>query len=230
MTSEALIVKPLELGPMGNIIYLLGCPETREGAVIDPAWDPDAIRTAFAGLDLRLGHILVTHAHPDHINGLEELLDTTEAPAHINSDEIAYMKTMAGFFRIPIDFMARHEAKIHAVKDEDVIRVGRIEVRCIHTPGHSPGSQCFLAGGHLFSGDTLFVNACGRVDLPGGDASSMWRSLNRKLRDLPDELIIRPGHDYAGRPSSTLGEEKRHNPYMQIGSEEQFLRLMGEAY
>ncbi len=227
MAAKDIIFKQLELGPMGNCIYLIGCARTREAAVIDPAWDASAIRKTVQDLELELGHILVTHAHPDHINALEEMLDTTDAAAYMNSEEIGYMRTMTNRYQVPTGFMARHSGKIHAVGDEEEIRVGDIAVRCIHTPGHTPGSQCFLAGGHLFSGDTLFVNACGRVDLPGGDAAKMWWSLNHRLRALDDDLILHPGHDEADRPSSTLGDEKRRNPYLQFDSVDQFLRMMG---
>ena len=227
MAAKDIILKQLELGPMGNCIYLIGCARTREAAVIDPAWDVSAIRESARDLELELGHILVTHAHPDHINGLEEMLDTTDAAAYMNSEEIGYMRTMADRYRVPTGFMSRHSAKIRAVSDEEEIRVGDIAVRCIHTPGHTPGSQCFLAGGHLFSGDTLFVNSCGRVDLPGGDAAKMWWSLNHRLRALDDDLLLHPGHDDTARPSSTLGDEKRSNPYLQFDSADQFLRIMG---
>ena len=105
--------------------------------------------------------------------------------------------------------------------------MGKLPVRCLHTPGHSPGSQCFLVGKNLLSGDTLFVDACGRVDLPGGDPEKLWWSLNRKLRALEDDIVVYPGHNYGGRATSTLGEQKRGNPYMQYTSADQFLRDLG---
>jgi hydroxyacylglutathione hydrolase len=123
--------------------------------------------------------------------------------------------------------MDTYAARIRAVSDEEVIRVGKLPVRCLHTPGHSPGSQCFLVGENLLSGDTLFVDACGRVDLPGGDAAKLWWSLNRKLRALEDDIVVYPGHNYGNRPTSTLGEQKRGNPYMQCASVDQFLRDLG---
>jgi glyoxylase-like metal-dependent hydrolase (beta-lactamase superfamily II) len=108
-----------------------------------------------------------------------------------------------------------------------VIRVGNLTIKCLHTPGHTPGSLCFLSEDSLFTGDTLFVDACGRVDMPGGDAKKMWWSLNQVLRGLDDSITVYPGHDYGGSPTSTIGEQKRSNPYMNYDSVQQFMRDMG---
>jgi glyoxylase-like metal-dependent hydrolase (beta-lactamase superfamily II) len=114
---------------------------------------------------------------------------------------------------------------LHAVDNHDTLEVGRLTVRFLHTPGHTPGSQCFLVDGRLVSGDTLFIQACGRTDLPGGDPAEMHRSLTQRLARLPDDTILLPGHNYGG-PQSTLGAEKRENPFLQMGLGE-FLRAMG---
>jgi len=212
---------------MMNLVYLLGCPETGIAAVVDPAWDVESILRAVRQQDLRIGHILVTHAHPDHVNGLEEMLEATDAAVWVNAEEMTYTRNMARIYQIPLDFLDRRAQNFHSVSDGEQIMVGNIPVLCIHTPGHSPGSQCFLAGRHLFSGDTLFFGACGRVDLPGSDPSRMWHSLNRKLKILEDDIILHPGHSYGDRSTSTLGEQKRNNPYMQIDSAESFVRAMG---
>jgi len=209
-----LILKQLELGPMMNFVYLIGCGETGESGVVDPAWDVAAILETTRRNKMRLTHILVTHAHPDHLNGLEELLESTDARVFINAEELVYMREMADLFQIPIDFMNRRSSNIVTVADNDVIRIGKLQVQVIHTPGHTPGSQCFLVEKNLFSGDTLFVGACGRVDLPGGDPKKMWWSLNRRLRSLDDDVVLYPGHNYGNRPASTMGEQKRTNPYM----------------
>ena len=227
MISPELILRQIELGPLGNYVYLIGCPETREAAVVDPAWDVPAILEFCRDLDLKLRHILITHAHPDHVNGLEALLETTDAIVWLHTAEVGFIRERAERFQIPIGFMDTYAARIRAVSDEEVIRVGKLPVRCLHTPGHSPGSQCFLVGKSLLSGDTLFVDACGRVDLPGGDPEKLWWSLNRKLRALEDDIVIYPGHNYGGRATSTLGEQKRSNPYMQYASADQFLRDLG---
>ena len=226
METETVVLRQVELGPMMNFIYLIGCPKTREAAVVDPAWDVPAILRMAHVSDLKINRILATHAHPDHINGLEELLEATDAKVYMHSDEINYMKEMAARFHVPIEFMNRRSGNFHPVGDGEEIRVGKLPIRFLHTPGHTPGSQCFLVENNLISGDTLFINACGRVDLPGGDPEKMWSSLNRKLASLDDDVVLYPGHNYAERPSATLGEQKRSNPYLQYASVNQFLRVM----
>jgi glyoxylase-like metal-dependent hydrolase (beta-lactamase superfamily II) len=226
MNSPRLILKQAELGPMMNFIYLVGCAETREAAVIDPAWDVPAILRLAEESDLRISRILITHGHPDHINGLEELLEATDARVYMHPDEINYTKEIAARFRVPVDFMNRRSSNFQPVSDGEEITVGRLPVQFLHTPGHTPGSQCFLVEKNLVSGDTLFINACGRVDLPGGDPEKMWWSLNRRLAALDDDTILYPGHNYAERRTSTLGDEKRNNPYLQYTSVNQFLRDM----
>ncbi len=211
---------------MSNFVYLIGCAETREAAVVDPAWDVQAILKLARESDLRLNRIFVTHGHPDHINGLEELLEATDARIYVHAEETDYMRQAAQLFRMPVEFMNRRSANFQVVSDGQEILVGKLPVQFLHTPGHTPGSQCFLVEKNLVSGDTLFINNCGRVDLPGGDPEKMWWSLNHRLRALEDDTVLYPGHNYADRPTSTMGEQKRENPYLQFASLEEFLRDM----
>jgi hydroxyacylglutathione hydrolase len=227
MDSNRMILKQAEIGPMMNFVYLIGCEKTRDAAVVDPAWDAPAILKLAQDLNLKIKHILLTHGHPDHVNGLEALLEATDAIVYIHSDEVEYMKEVAQEFGMSTDFLKRRSDKIQKVSDGDKILVGNLSVEVLHTPGHSPGSQCFLVEGCLFSGDTLFVDACGRVDMPGGEPEKMWSSLNQKLRSLEDGIIVYPGHDYGGSPTSTIGEQKRTNAYMNFSSVQQFRRMMG---
>ncbi len=222
-----MVLRQIELGPMLNFVYLIGCAETREAAVIDPAWDVDRILEIAREADLKINRILLTHGHPDHMNGLEAMLEDTDAKVYVHADETEYMRQAAELFHVPVEFMNRRSGNFQTVSDGEEILVGKLPVKLLHTPGHTPGSQCFLVENSLVSGDTLFINACGRVDLPGGDPEKMWWSLNRRLRALADNTILYPGHNYSDLPVSTIGEQKRDNPYMQYSSLDDFLRAMG---
>lgn len=226
MESPKMILNQAEIGPMMNFVYLVGCAESREAAVVDPAWDVPVILKMAEDSDLKIRHILITHGHPDHINGLEALLQATDARVYIHSEEVDYMQEVARSFGMSADFMNRRSSNFQTVSDGDRILVGKLSVQFLHTPGHSPGSQCFLVEDSLISGDTLFVDACGRVDMPGGDPEKMWWSLNHRLRALDDRTIIYPGHNYGDRPTSTIKEQKQTNSYMRYDSIQQFLHDM----
>jgi hydroxyacylglutathione hydrolase len=226
MDSGKMLLKQASIGPMMNFVYLIGCAESREAAVVDPAWDVQAILKMAQQSNLNIRHILVTHGHPDHINGLEPLLEATNAMVYIHTEEVGYMLEVARRFGMSTDFTSRRSGNIRTVSDGERISVGSLTVQCLHTPGHSPGSQCFLVENCLFSGDTLFVDACGRIDMPGGDPQKMWWSPNHTLHALDDNTTIYPGHDYGGSPTSTIGEQKQSNPYMQYDSVQQFIRDM----
>lgn len=211
----AMYLKQLELGPMQNFVYLIGDPETREAAVVDAGWDVPAILDTLQRDGYRLTRAFVTHHHFDHVMGLADLVKATRIPVHVHQAD-------APMLPLP-------PAALEPTRDGQVIPVGRVPVAIIHTPGHTPGSQCLLAEGHLFSGDTLFIGACGRWDLPGGDPRQLHDSLANKLRALPDDTILCPGHNYADVPTTRLGEEKHANPFLRVETADEFLRLIGRA-
>ena len=227
MNSSRMILIREIIGPMMNFIYIIGCSDTKEAAVVDPAWDTPAILKLAGDSGLKIKHILMTHAHPDHMNGLEQILKDTNALIYLHRDEVAYMQECGNATGIPTAFMQKRSENFRIVDDGDTARIGNLPVQFLHTPGHTPGSQCILVDGNLFSGDTLFVDACGRVDMPGGDAEKMWHSLNRKLYALDDSIVLNPGHHYGSRETSTIGEQKETNPYMSFTSAQEFKRAMG---
>jgi hydroxyacylglutathione hydrolase len=206
----SIYLKQVELGPMANYVYFIGDPKSREVAVVDPAWDVGRIVEMAEEHDLTIAKILVTHSHFDHINGVEDLLNRTQAKVYINKAEADFMKAVW--------------PDLVKVESGDTTNVGDVQITFIHTPGHTPGSQCFLVQNNLISGDTLFIGACGRCDLPGSSPEDMYYSLTQKLAKLDDRTIVFPGHNYAARPYSTIADEKRFNPYLQFQSLQDFLR------
>jgi len=225
---STLYLKQLQLGPMQNFVYLIGDTETRRAVAVDPAWDIDAILNVLAADDMTLDGALITHFHPDHIGGdfagnhiqgpVELLERGQKITVHVHKDEADFVPMVCG--------LAKSDLTLTESGDE--IAVGAQRIRFLHTPGHTPGSQCFMVGNNLVSGDTLFIGGCGRVDLPGSDPAQMYDSLVNKLRALPDDTVLYPGHDYADRPTSTIGDEKRRNLYMRFNRLEDFLNLMGQ--
>lgn len=194
---------------MVNFIYLIGDKQTKEALVIDPAYDTSSILNILAEDEMQLTGVLATHYHPDHIGGemmgfelegIAQLLEKTQVPIHIQKDEAEFVTKTTG---------VSSELVTHSSGDK--VKVGEIEVELIHTPGHTPGSQCFLAEGMLLSGDTLFLNGCGRTDLPGGDAEQIYESLTQRLAKVPDDAVLFPGHLYSPEPSASMGHTRTTN-------------------
>jgi hydroxyacylglutathione hydrolase len=218
-----LYFKQLELGPMQNFVYLIGSLETRKAAVVDAAWGIDEILRIAAQDDVEITHALVTHTHPDHvggrfagveIEGVTELLGKCKAKVVVHKAEAEFLKSLSA-------------SDLIKAESGDKLDVGGVEIQLLHTPGHTPGSQCFLVGNRIVSGDTLFIGSCGRVDLPGSNPEQMYHSLTQKLMALPEETVLFPGHNYSDRPISTIGEQKQSNPYFQFRSLKEFLAAMG---
>jgi hydroxyacylglutathione hydrolase len=215
-------------GQMVNFVYLVGDRKTRRAVIVDPAWDVRSLLDIADGDGMEVVGALATHYHPDHIGGdlfgydvegLATLLELKPVKVHAHKEESQGVKQMTGL----------SDSDLVSQESGDRLSLGEVEIEFLHTPGHTPGSQCFLVRNRLVSGDTLFVSGCGRVDLPGSDPAEMYRSLTERLARLPDDVVLYPGHDYADRPTSTLGEERRSNYYLRVPTLEDWLRLMGRA-
>jgi glyoxylase-like metal-dependent hydrolase (beta-lactamase superfamily II) len=218
------------VGEMANLAYLIGSRSERKAFVVDPAWNVKGLLDRAAADDIEIVGALVTHYHQDHvggeifghsIEGLGALLALHPVPIHANRHEIPGLIRVTGV----------SESELVSHESGDRLQLGGVAVRLIHTPGHTPGSQCFLVeetdhAGHLVAGDTLFLNGCGRVDLPGSDPRAMYESLET-LKRLPDSTTLYPGHLYSPEGHDSLGDQKRTNPYLRAASVEMFLNFMG---
>lgn len=202
-----MIVHQVPVGNMQNFTYILEDENTSEGIIIDPSWELDEIMRIVHKNNLTIKYIVNTHHHFDHTIGNDTIKKETGAP--ILQYETSTIK---------------HDLE---VSDGDKIKFGNSELIVIHTPGHSKDSMCLVGDGKIFSGDTLFVGTCGRVDLPGGDARELYHSLVDILRKMDDNLVMYPGHNYGSTPTSTLGTQKKMNFVMQPRTEAEFLEIMG---
>ncbi len=225
VAEPGIYLKQMELGPMQNFVYLVGDPATRECVVVDPAWDIDRIVATAEADGLRIVGALVTHTHQDHVGGS---LADWGLPGRIPGveDLLALVPVRVYVHKAEREFLRGFGSDLVKVDNHDTLQVGRLTITFLHTPGHTPGSQCFLVDGRLISGDTLFIGSCGRTDLPGSDPTEMYYSLTQRLAALPDDTVLLPGHNYGG-PSSTLGREKRQNPFLRFSSLGDFLRVVG---
>ena len=196
--------------------YLVACGKTKEALVIDPAGDIDAIIAEAEKEDFRILQIVNTHGHVDHIMGNAELKKKTNASITIHEGDAEVIAAVPPL-KLQLFNATASPPPDTTVKDNDIIKVGEGKLKVIHTPGHSPGSICLHLDGYLFTGDTLFVEGVGRTDLPGGSWPQLLNSITQKVFSFPDDTIIMPGHNYGPRPSSTVGDEKRNNPYIQEG-------------
>jgi glyoxylase-like metal-dependent hydrolase (beta-lactamase superfamily II) len=211
---------------MVNFSYLIGDRETGEALVVDPAYDPGGILDVLEADGMRLTGVLATHYHPDHVGGemmgygiagVGELLERVAVPVHVQHEEAEFVRKVTG--------IGEGDLRVH--RSGDRVDVGAVSVELIHTPGHTPGSQCFLVDNRLVAGDTLFLDGCGRTDLPGGDPAEMYRSITERLARIPDDAILFPGHLYSPEPSASLGETRQRNFVFTPRSEEQWLAMFG---
>jgi glyoxylase-like metal-dependent hydrolase (beta-lactamase superfamily II) len=211
---------------MVNFCYLIGDRETGDALVVDPAYDVAGLIDTLGGDGMRLSGVLATHFHPDHvggdmmgyhIQGITDLLELAPVPVHVQRDEAEWVVRATGVGR---DDLVAHSSG-------DVVPVGAIGVELVHTPGHTPGSQCFFVADRLVSGDTLFLEGCGRTDLPGGDSEQMYESIATRLARFDDTTVLYPGHRYSPESCATLGATRERNYVFRPRSADQWLAMFG---
>ncbi|MDL1965420.1 MAG: MBL fold metallo-hydrolase [Candidatus Desulfofervidus auxilii] len=214
MDSE-IFVKQLVVGPLAVCCYLVGYSETKETAIIDPGGDEDLIINIIKKMSLKPVMIINTHAHPDHTAGNRILKKAFNVPIAMHGlDAGSFLNQANLFLGSMLGALPTPQPDI-LLKDGNNVVLGKLSLKVIHTPGHTPGSICLYYPGHVFTGDTLFVKAVGRTDLPGGSWETLIKSIKTRLFTLPEETIVWPGHDYGEKPNSTIGEEKRFNPFIK---------------
>ncbi len=208
-------IERYEVGPLNTFCYLIYCSETKEAMLVDPADTTGALKKKIEQLDVKIKYIVNTHGHPDHTSGNKLFIDAFHAPLVMHPIDDEFFRTKEARQMIySWGFDISPPADIH-IKDGDTINIGKLSFTCIHTPGHSPGSICLYGHGHVITGDTLFVGAAGRTDLPGGSFEQLISSICKKLSTLPDETIVLPGHNYGETPTSTIAKEKKNNIFMK---------------
>ncbi len=218
MGDPGIFVHQFELGPWDNFIYFVGDSSTRTCAVVDPAWDERVILAEAEKLEVEITHVLCTHSHFDHVNKVDALLAHRDIPVHMLGEEI--------------DFSGFTSENLERHRPGDVLRVGdALEVTMIHTPGHTPGSTTYRIADAVVTGDTLFIQGCGRCDFVGGDPEVMYETLKRLTESLPRNTRMFPGHNYGPTPVSTVDEELKQNPYLQHVTVEDFIahRMDGKS-
>ena len=211
---------------MVNFCYLIGDRRAGEAVIVDPAYDIGGLLEILAADDMRCVGVLATHFHPDHvggdlmgykIEGITNLLDDVSVPVHVQAAEAPWVVRATG--------VSQSDLVDHS--GGDVVMVGDVDIELVHTPGHTPGSQCFSVDGRLVAGDTLFLDGCGRTDLPGGDPEQMYESLTTRLARFGDDTILYPGHLYSPEPSASLGETRQRNYVFRLRTPEQWMTMFG---
>lgn len=204
-----MIFETVIVGPMAVNSYIIGCDKTRTGAIIDPGDEAEKIIRAIDQLDLKIKYILLTHGHVDHLAKLHTLQDIFNAEFLMHEADsflLAHSSTQAYMFGLPDPGNLKPD---RFLKDGEIISLGNLEIKVLHTPGHSPGSVTFFVENKLFVGDLIFSGSIGRTDLPGGNFEHLMRSVNKNIFSLPEVTEIFPGHG----PKTTVGIEKATNPF-----------------
>ncbi|HEV3328131.1 MAG TPA: MBL fold metallo-hydrolase [Acidimicrobiales bacterium] len=213
-------------GQMVNFAYAIGDTATHEAVLVDPAYDVDGLIGLLEADSMSCVGVVATHYHADHvggslfgvtIEGIAALLDERDVPIHVQAEEAPWIARTTGVD----DALVRHSSG-------DVVEVGGVRIELLHTPGHTPGSQCLLVDGRLVTGDTLFLDGCGRTDLPGSDPVEMYETLTRRLSRIDDATVVFPGHRYSPEPSLSMGETRSRNVVLAPRTADEWLAAFGQ--
>lgn len=208
-----MIIKQIRLTKMATFCYVIGDESSKTCALVDPAFETDRILTETEHLGLKVTHIINTHGHSDHTAGNAAIKSATGAKLLIHAADAGRLgKMLHSTFSWILGGKGSPPADV-LLQDNEVISIGEVGLTVLHTPGHTPGSLCLYSAGHIFTGDTLFVGAIGRTDLPGGSQRQLIDAIHKKIYTLPGDTIVWPGHDYGPLPSSTVQLEKDTNPF-----------------
>ncbi|MFT5698150.1 MAG: hydroxyacylglutathione hydrolase [Desulforhopalus sp.] len=208
-----MILHQFVVGSMAVCSYIVGCEETKKAAIVDPGGDEDLLLAEIEKLGLTVEYIIATHGHPDHVCGNRKLQEATGAKIIMHTADVAFFEKpeVKSYFSMlglepspPVDVM---------VNGGDEIKIGKVVLSVIHTPGHTPGGICLYSAPQLITGDTLFVGGLGRTDFPGGSHQELLESIRTQLLTLPAETVVWPGHGYGGS-QSTIGNEAASNPFL----------------
>ena len=205
-----------ELGPMENFVYLIEDVESKRAAIVDPAWEVEQVIDLAVKQGIKITDILLTHSHHDHTNGVDKVLNKFDAELHLLNAE-------AEFWGSKLTKPSLHYGGDH-------IQLGNTEIEVLHTPGHTPGSTCYLVDDQLLTGDTMFVFGCGRCDLSGGDPQVMFNTLRHLKETLSGSTVIHPGHNYAVTPTATMEDQIEGNPFMHFDSRDDFVEFRMHAH
>jgi glyoxylase-like metal-dependent hydrolase (beta-lactamase superfamily II) len=211
---------------MVNFVYAIGDRETGDALLVDPAYDVNGLVDVLEADGMRSSGVLATHYHPDHVGGsmmgmklegVAELMERVEVPIHVQAAEADFVSKVTGLSE---GALVKHQSG-------DKVSVGAVEIELIHTPGHTPGSQCFFVDGRLVAGDTLFLDGCGRTDFPGSSPEEMYESLTQRLSKVPDDAVLYPGHQYSVESSATMGITRERNIVFRPKTRDQWLAVFG---
>jgi glyoxylase-like metal-dependent hydrolase (beta-lactamase superfamily II) len=204
-----MLLRKLTVGPIASNCYIVGSEKTKEGMIIDPGADDKEILRTVEKLGLKIILIVLTHRHPDHVGAAAKVKEATKAPLACHEEMARFLPQSPSYMYEPPYEGAPSAERI--LKEGDIIEIGELRFKVLHTPGHTPCGISIVGEGHVFTGDTLFNYGIGRYDLIDGDYDALMNGIKTKLMVLPPETVVHPGHG----PDSTIATEKRANPFLR---------------